>query len=52
MLFGIWSFWQQLFVLKEMCILCSLVQIAIWMNGVVDLRYNTSAGCLNIGNTF
>lgn len=36
MLYGIWSLWQQLKVLHNFCLLCTLVQVVVWIIGVVD----------------
>lgn len=37
MLYGIWSIWQQMFKLHQLCVLCSLVQVVVWMNGIIDI---------------
>lgn len=37
MLYGIWSLWQQLKVLHNFCLLCTLVQVVVWTIGVMDM---------------
>lgn len=37
MLYGIWSLWQQLKVLHNFCLLCTLVQVVVWIIGVMDM---------------
>lgn len=37
MLYGIWSIWQQLRVLRNFCFLCTLVQVVVWIIGIVDI---------------
>ena len=37
MIFGLWSMWQQIFVLKNVCIICTLVQVLVWVNGLIFL---------------
>lgn len=37
MLYGIWSIWQQLKVLHNFCMLCTLVQAVVWLIGIVDI---------------
>lgn len=37
MLYGIWSLWQQLKVLHKFCLLCTLVQVVVWIIGVMDM---------------
>ena len=37
MLYGIWSLWQQLKVLHNFCLLCTLVQVVVWIIGIVDI---------------
>lgn len=37
MLYGIWSLWQQLRVLHNFCMLCTLVQAIVWLIGIVDI---------------
>ena len=37
MLYGIWSLWQQLRVLHNFCMLCTLVQAVVWLIGIVDI---------------
>ena len=49
MLYGIWSLWQQLKVLHNFCLLCTLVQVIIWMIGVVDISmYSNNSFSLTI----
>ncbi len=36
MLYGVWSLWQQAKVLRNLCVLCILVQVVVWFNGVND----------------
>ena len=38
MLYGIWSIWQQLKVLHNFCMLCTLVQVVVWLIGIVDIH--------------
>lgn len=39
MLYGIWSIWQQAKVLHKFCLLCTLVQFVIWINGIIDIFF-------------
>ena len=37
MLYGVWSIWQQTRVLRNFCLLCTLVQVVVWIIGIVDI---------------